>query len=295
MKKIKKEVLQLLKNRTVSYHELAKITGYHAKYLIKLNKEAQKNNYIYVNKNIGKKNHLINDNIKNIVKEEWLKYYDKSYIEFYKHIISKYNFKISYSFLCKYLSNIDYNINCLIIKKIKKDNIYFNVAIDYQTKTILNYNENKKNNYKSVKELLLKIFMYYGIPANITFINLFKNNNPFNKILKKYDIKLIASSYKFSKIIALNNNNIPIKYFKKNIDLKDFYEQKNLKTISDNTIQFNNIRYKIESDIIIKHLENVTLFYNNVTDHKFITYKQKEFILQKQKILSSKKGLSKYN
>lgn len=295
MKKKKKEdVLKLLKNRKKTYAELAKITGYHEKYLIKLNKIAKKNNYQYINKNIGKQNHLINNDIKHKIKEEWLKNYYKNYITFYNYLINKYNFQISYSFLCRFLSNINYSLNCLIIKKDKMNNKYFNIAIDYQTKTILCYNENSKNSYKSVKNLLLKVFIRNGIPPNITFINLFNKSNPFNKILSKYGIRILPITNKFSNTKWIHQNN-KIEYCKKELDLKDFYERKDLKTIENNIIQFDNIRYKINSEIFIKRLENVTLFYNYINNHKFVIYKNKIFPLKKHKILYSKKGLSKYN
>lgn len=288
----KEEVFKLLKKRKYTYKELAKITGYHEKYLIKLNKIAKENNYQVINKNIGKQNHIINLNIKKIIIDEWYKKFYRNYKEFYLYLIKKYNFKISYSFLCRYLSNIKYQINCLIIKKEKKNNKYYITAIDYQTNTIIASIENKKNNYKSVKELLFQVFRANGVPFNIVFINLFKNN-PFTNIFNKYQITLIPSSNIFSKVKGLENKKVTYRH--KDIDLKDFYQRKELKTISDNLVQFKNTRYEIDSKIYIKHLEKVTLYYNNVNNHKFITYQNKEYNLKVYKTLNSKKGLSKYS
>ena len=60
-------------------------------------------------------------------------------------------------------------------------------------------------------------------------------------------------------------------------------------------IQFENVRYFIKTNQIIKKNEKVILFYNEQKDDLFIKYKDKTYYLVNWKKISSKKGNSKYN
>jgi len=64
--------------------------------------------------------------------------------------------------------------------------------------------------------------------------------------------------------------------------------------IADNIIQFNNNRYRILTNNIIKRFTTVNLFYNDKYDDIFISYNNSIYQLSIYKNLSSKKGNSKY-
>ena len=94
----KENVIKLLKNRQVSYKELANITGYHEKSLIRLNKEIKNNTISVIHGNKGKKPH---NYIDNETKEKLIDNYKKNNYKSIKSYYNKLKGKYSYSFLCK--------------------------------------------------------------------------------------------------------------------------------------------------------------------------------------------------
>lgn len=120
----KENVIKLLKNRQVSYKELANITGYHEKSLIRLNREIKNNTINIVHGNTGKKPHnYIDDETKAKLIEKYKKSNYKSIKSFYNKLKGEY----SYSFLCKLLPK-DNNEKTFLFKRkaIKNNMIQFN-------------------------------------------------------------------------------------------------------------------------------------------------------------------------
>lgn len=120
----KENVIKLLKNRQVSYKELANITGYHEKSLMRLNKEIKNNTINIIHGNTGKKPHnYINDETKKKLIENYQKNKFKSIKSYYNKLKGKY----SYSFLCKLLpKNTNEKTFLLKRKAIKNNMIQFN-------------------------------------------------------------------------------------------------------------------------------------------------------------------------
>jgi len=284
MKKVSKtQLIKILKNKSnLTYNELSKITGYHPKSLIRINS-------LIIQKKYNNQNSILQ--IEEI-KKQYLKNNFKTYKDFYYN--DSFKFNISYSNLCKILNNIKENIELVIIKKIKnKGNYYFEI-IDYKNTTILFKIISYKNDTKSIKNILYTLLNKFGVPKNITFNNCY----PSKKIiylLNKYHINYIAfkSIYRTSKNKINKKNNI--NYEQKNIEKTDFYNSKTITTISKNTIQFNNTRFLINTKKMIKKRVKVKIFFNNEKNDLFIQYYKSFFPITPIKILTSKKGNSKYN
>lgn len=116
----KENVIKLLKNRQVSYKELASLTGYHEKSLIRLNKEIKNNNINIVHGNTGKKPHnYIDDETKKILIENYQKNNFKNIKCYYNELKGKY----SYSFLCKLLPKKNNEKSFLLQRKTIKNNM----------------------------------------------------------------------------------------------------------------------------------------------------------------------------
>lgn len=280
MKKLSKiEVINLLKKRTYTYKQLSKITGYHPKSLIRINKLIKLNNI--TNKKENTKKEIIKEYLNN-------KY--KNYKDFYNN--TKYKNQISYSYLTKILKNVSTNKEVLIIKK-TKNNHYFQI-IDYKTKNILFKTKSKKNNTKTFKEILYKILKDYGKPENITFHNFSLKDTNTLELLKKYKINYIEMNSIYKNITPIQKTNIKVKYTKTKIDMEDFYELHKRVTISNNTIQFKNIRYKIETYKKIKKNTRINLYYNEKDNKIFISYLNKNYNLKPYKKVTSIKGNTKY-
>ena len=120
----KESVIKLLKNRQVSYKELANITGYHEKSLIRLNKEIKNNTISVIHGNKGKKPH---NYIDNETKEKLIDNYKKNNYKSIKSYYNKLKGKYSYSFLCKLLPKSNNEKTFLLKRKaIKHNMIQFN-------------------------------------------------------------------------------------------------------------------------------------------------------------------------
>ncbi len=283
MKKMKKEeLIELLKNKNnLSYTELAKISGYHPKSLIRLNKILKQNNYEVIDNKLDIKKNIIDD---------YLKSNYKSYKEFYKFGLT---YDISYSSLCKILNNIKTDEEITIIKKIKdKENYYFEI-IDYKSESLLFKFSSLKNDKKSFREILYLILKEYGQPNNVVFINFFKIiPEEIQLLLNKYKINILEPKTIYR---VTPKNNCKVFYKKLNINNFDFYNSTIRKTIAINTIQFKNIRYLINTTIKINKNQEITLYYNDSLNDLFVEYKNEHYKLKKVKEVISKKGESKYN
>lgn len=116
----KEKVIKLLKNRQVSYKELASITGYHEKSLIRLNREIKNNTLNIIHGNTGKKPHnYIDDETKAKLVENYKKSNYKSIKSYYNKLKGKY----SYSFLCKLLPKNNNEKTFLFKRKAIKNNM----------------------------------------------------------------------------------------------------------------------------------------------------------------------------
>ena len=281
MKKINKEqLLSILisKDVNITFDELANITGYNAKSLIRINSKIKKGIYP-LNK---LKNQIINEYTSNNYKTNK---------EFYDDI--KYKYNISYSYVCKILKMISVDQELVIIKKIKKANIYRFDVIDYSRSTLLFSQESLKNNTKSLKKAIYKLFSDFGIPVNICVCNV-----PIplyiQGILNKYNVKIVLPSTIIKKTKYKLKNNLVL-YKKMNIDKRDFYSRVVRRIIDDNNIvQFNNIRYKLLTKDKLPKKTKVILYYNEYKNDIFVIHNKQKYLLSPYKKVTSKKGLTKY-
>lgn len=289
MKKLsRKEVIKILetKSDTTTYNAIANLTGYHPKSLIRINRLLKNNQY-----NIREEK---NKNLENEIINAYLNSNYKTYKAFYNNTIDKYH--ISYQKLCKILKTSKINKELVIIKKVKiKSNYYFEI-IDYKNEIKLFSMDSLKNDIKSIKLILYKLIENYGAPKYITFHSFYKKV-PIEilNILEKYNINIISFKGIYRNIFKnLSNENKNIKYQKINIVKEDFYQFSIRKTIADNIVQFNNVRYKINTNKVIKKNIEVIIYFNNEKDDLFIKYNNKNYKLTIIKRVTSKKGTSKY-
>lgn len=284
MKKISKEkLIELLKNKNnTSYNELASISGYHPKSLIRINKQIQNKSY---NMKFSSKENMRQNIITNFLNSNYC-----TYKEYYKS--KTFAYKISYSLLCKILNSTEIDNEIVIIKKIRNKNDNYFIIYDYLQKTLLFKFKSKKNDTKSVLEIIENLLNNYGFPKNICFSN-FKINNKIKSILNNYKINILPykTVYKYS---PKTKDKINIKYTNKKINKDDFYNTVIRKTTATNVFQFNNIRYKVESNEKIKKRSSVLVYFNKDKSDIYIKYKNKSYIITPLKILKSKKGNSKY-
>ncbi len=287
MKKVSQEILiKLLKNKDqYTYKNLAKLTGYHPKSLIRINSQLKKWNYVQ---------ERLNKNLKKEIINNYLSSNYQSYKDFYNY---GHRYNISYSMLCKILENIKVDKEVVIIKKIKNKGQYYFEVVDYKTKNILFGFKSLRNDKKSFKKILYLIINNFGAPDNLCFMNFFKPVPlEIQNLTNKYHIKILPfkSIYRhtFNNLIQSNKSK---NYRKVHIDYEDFYNSKIRKTIADNIIQFENIRYVIKSNIKIKKNEIVLLFYNDQRNDMLIKYKNINYKLELYKKVDSKKGNTKYS
>lgn len=281
MKKVSKKLLiDLLNNKNMSYEKLASITGYHPKSLIRINKQLKNGDYLKKKEN--------KDLLKKHIIKSYINSSDITYKSFY---INHPKFNISYSYLCQILNSIKLQKEIVIIKKIKKKNSFFEV-IDYQTNSLLFKYPSLKNNQKSLKKILFNLLAKYGAPQNICILNF--QSNQIDNLLKNYHIKNITPKVIYHNIME---KNFPFNgtYQKVKIKKEDFYNFITRKTIAPNVIQFNNIRYIINSSLIIPKNTLVFLYYNDEKTDLFIKYQKHNYSLTIQKQVASLKGYSKYN
>lgn len=145
----KEEVIKLLKKRNLTYKELASITGYHEKSLIRLNKDIKNNNVRLVHGNKNKKPH---NYIPEKIKKEIVKTYQKGDFKSIKEYYLFLNKKYSYSFLCKIIPKKEIVKDILLPRKAIKDNIiqYNNIRYRIIDGNIKHHNTvylNPKRNY----------------------------------------------------------------------------------------------------------------------------------------------------
>lgn len=288
MKKVsKKKLIELLKNKgNYTYKDLALLTGYHPKSLIRLNSKLKQRNYILEKNNkLSHKKKIVNDYLKS-------KY--KFYNDFYDNEV-KYN--ISYSTLCKILKDTKVEEEIVLVRKVKNKGKYYFKVIDYKTESVLFYFDSLKNDKKSFKKIFYFILNNFGAPDNISFINFFKFVPlEIQGLLDKYNVNVLPFKSVYRNIFNNLSKNIKnINYKKVYMNKEDFYDSKVRKTIDDNVIQFENNRYTIKCNNKIKKNEIAILFYNEQKDDLFIKYKDIVYELILYKNLESKKGNTKYN
>lgn len=286
MKEVSQEkLIELLKNKeNTTYKELAELTGYHPKSLIRLNSKLKRNNYVIEEIPSSFKNEIINN---------YLKSSYKSYKDFYDNEL---NYKISYSLLCKIFKNVKTNEDIVFVKKIKDKGKYYFEIIDYRNESLLFCFESLKNDERSFKKIFYLILNNFGSPNNICFVNIFKDVPlDIKYLLDKYNVNLLTFKSVYRNIFSKLSKNRVVNYRKINIDNEDFYNSRVRKTINDNIIQFENVRYIIKSSVKIKKNEVVKLYYNDQKNDIFIKYKGAIYKLDLYKNIESKRGNSKYN
>lgn len=288
MKKVSKEkLIEILCNKhDYTYDELASMTGYHPKSLVRINSMIK--NGTYSTRKDEK------DKIYESIVNDYLSSDCKTYREFYNLAAFKYG--VSYSTLCKVLKSVKTEDEIAFIRKVKEIGNYHFEVIDYASESILFTYKSAKNDIKSVKGIIYLLIKNYGSPNGISFVNLF-NDVPsiIQSTLDKYGITLVnfKSCYRdcFNNLSLARN----IKYRQKPIEKADFYNVIIRKTIADNTIQFDNTRYKIKTELSIVRNSVVMLYYDNSKADLFIKYDDSIYGLTPIKDVHSKKGASKYN
>lgn len=294
MKKVsKEELVNLLKNKqNETYIELSKKTGYHPKYLIQLNRKLQKNHYHYVKK---KRSKGVSDSIKKQILDDYLEGNDRSYLDFFRRCGKKYS--VSYSFLCKFFSNVRLDISLLLIVKVKKYQDSSFLAIDYSTKQVLYKIPSKKNDSLSVKGLLRFILNTYGSPEHISFVHCLRViPKEIDDLLQFYDICIVPDQTIYHHaFLSSNRKEEFVKYRTCQVNQEHFYNQMVRKTIHDNRIQFCNIRYTILSDKVIPKGKEVILYYDWNQNPIYILYQGVRYSLSVYKKVQSRRGNSKYN
>lgn len=283
MRKVNYETLiELLKSKgSKTYKELSDITGYHPKSLVRINSLLKNNDYKVAYENLNDK-----------IMDDYLNGTYKTYRDFY----NKTSYNISYSKLCNVLNSIKVEKEILIIRKRKRINKYYFDVVDYMNRVVLFSTESLKNDAKSFNIILFRLLNEFGAPKNIMFVNFF-NNKPLDvlELLKKYDISLIDYSSLYRQALRkLSNNTICIKYRNVIVDKTDFYNFKKRKTIASNILQFNNIRYYINSHVNIERNNEVILYYDSKKSDVFILYNNTRYVLTPIKYLLPKTGNAKY-
>lgn len=288
MKKVsRKKLIDILSTKNnYTYSELAKLTGYHPKSLIRINGMLKRNNYI---SNIDNKK----ERTQNII-TDYLHSGYKTYKDFYKS--NNFNYDIAYSTLCNILNKGIVSLKMVLIIKSKINNMYVFNIIDYQNKTLL-FSINSERNYeKTIKKVLYILFKDYGCPQYITFRGFFdKLPYSINNILSKYNVKVLDYKSCYNCTLTNLNSTNKIKYTYKKIIKEDFYNMIVRKATGENIIQFNNIRYKIVTNIIIKRNTSVMLYYDDLKTDLFIKYNKQIYNITPIKFINSKKGNSKYS
>lgn len=303
----KDKVIELLKNRKETYKDISKITGYHEKYLVKLNKSINQGIDIRMHKSTGKHppNYISQDIKNNIISSYNDKYSSK--IDFYNKYIVPNNIKISYSHMSKLIDN-KIKRQILVLKYFRINGYKYYVAFDYESNKLLALI--KSNNKNTVNWLLLinSIVKSYGVPDCLYDYGIFTHNEDYvNNICKLLDIKrvnnykikinkprkeiikLAKNNYKEDKIIKLGN----ITYRKADISSDLFYIRKRVKLIGRNTIQFKNKRYYIESNDIVPS-SIVTIYYPYDYSNIIVEVNNKKYSTHILKKIESSMGKSKY-
>ncbi len=283
MKKMtKKVVIKLLKNRTHTYNELARLTGYHEKSLIRLNKTINAEHY-----KLKDYSSIYRSIIKDFNTSDFT-----TYKEFYNSRKDKYNFK--YSTICKILNSTILNDEIVFIEKVKtKGSYYFNI-IDNNSRALLFKFPSLKNDTKSLKNILYKILCYYGSPKKLSLTNFLKNlPSEIKTLCAKYNIKIIPYKSIYRNVLKnTSTSNAKVKYANAEISKEDFYECTIRKCIAINCIQYKCVRYRIKTKKNIN--KNEVVFLYHYKDDLFIIYEDQKYEITPYKKTTSKKGITKY-
>lgn len=284
MKKMTREkVIELLKNKNRTYRELAIITGYHEKSLIRLNSLIKNNDF--------KIDEKARDCYGEII-EDYMKGDFKDYRDFYDKRKSKYAYK--YSTICKILKTAPIKIEMMLIKKIKTRGDYHFAVYDSSNGLMVEM-KSLKNDCKTMKKMLFKILTTVGTPPKICFINFFKTVPlEINRILDKYDIEIVPFKTIYKNILNSHPKSFDVRYKKNAITKEDFYDFIPRKCIKDNCIQFRNVRYEIESGSRFYKNTEVLLYYDDETEDMFISHKKHHYRLKPYRITNPKLGNTKY-
>lgn len=302
MKKIdKSELLEILKNRgEKTYKEIAIDTGYHEKSLIRLSKQIKDNNYNVEHQAKGKKP---NNYIKPDIRENIITLYKQDADANYKDIFNqiKDTYKVSYAFVCRLLNEITNKSDkeILIISKYVINSVNYFAAIDYQTEQVLMISSMKAEDEDMTINILKNIIPKYGAPGMVVFNNIFDEIPAFFfKVLGNYKIKIIEKARDIETIINIKKKVIKkleggtvhniynldnIKYNKVDINREDFYYHAELNLISNGILDFNNKRYRVETNKIIPVGSLVDLFYTNLHNAIYIIYNGEKHYLQEVK------------
>ncbi len=282
----KKELIEILNKKDNStYDELALLTGYHPKSLARISSMIKRNRYDLIDNKRSELNRSII--------ADYLDSSCKTYKEFYS--LNSFKYGVSYSTLCKVLKDAKDKREAVLIKKIKTKGNYFFEIVDFSSESILFTYNSLKNDTKSVKKILYLLIKNYGSPQNISFVNFFPDvPTCIRGLLSKYDINLLDFKSCHRKSFNNLSHEENIKYRSKKIHKEDFYDIIARRTIADNIIQFQNVRYNIETKKIIKRNTKVILYYDNLEKDIFVKFNDKIFELTHFKDIDSKKGTTKY-
>lgn len=285
MKKMSREkIVELLRSRNCSYRELAKISGYHEKSLIRLNSQLRNGQY--------KDSRDLKSNYEKII-DDYRTHDFKNYRDFYN--ARKQIYKYKYSTICKILGSTRLDTEILFVKKIKNQSDYHFLVVDGQSGRRLMRLDSCKNDFRSVKKIIFWILSNCGAPSKICFVNFFKVvPSEIDRILKKYRIDVILFSSIYRNNLKESAELIEVKYRHVNIIREDFYYSTIRKCILVNSVQFRNVRYKILSRIPIPKNSRVTLYCDENGEDIFVLFNGEKFEVEAYKRTMSKRGNTKY-
>ena len=157
------------------------------------------------------------------------------FFEYYNNLNNKNNYEVKINEIFENILKINENNNKIYKYEINKENIIYNIQIDFIRKSILENIVN--NNYEELNSKIDEIDLLYKF--DITYIN-FNSSSNINIIKKIKNIKNI----KIEKVTQLLEDN-NITYFSKFREIDNIY--KTDKRIRDNILQNNNF-FIIESN-----------------------------------------------
>ncbi|HBA37545.1 MAG TPA: hypothetical protein DCY94_02360 [Firmicutes bacterium] len=277
------EVIELLKkNDGLHARELALLSGYHEKSIIRLKSKIKSGEISYK----GERNKKI---ISDYIQGDF-----KNYRDFYLKQHDYYN--LSYVALSKILSLYMCSQEIVFIKKVESSSSRFFEVIDNKSKTILFEFPSLKNDFRSIKKILFRLLKDFGKPKYISFVNFYDTMpDALEDILKKYSISSLTfkSIYRNS-LRNVEHRNDTIRYSPVVIEREDFYNCIVRYCISQNIIQFENIRYEIVTNTPLLKGIKVILYYDDARSDIFVRYKDATYCVKVKKRVSSIKGNTKY-
>ena len=164
------------------------------------------------------------------------------FFEYYNNLNNKNNYEIKINEIYENILRINENNNKIYKYEINKENIIYNIQIDFIRKSILENIIN--NNYEELNSKIDEIDLLYKF--DITYIN-FKSSNNLNIIKKIKNLKNIGIE-NVKQLLEDNN----ITYFSKFREIDNIY--KTNKRIRDNILQNNNF-------FIIESKESLSLIF----------------------------------